>query len=212
MPGSSLPPLVLRTHAYCALRSGITWLDEPSSALDQESEQLIGATLAALKGKTTIVIVTHRPALLHICDRVVRLEGGRLVPVAHPAAARIAELDPAALVRLRFPAFKAEYLISAARAVASGAIRLSREWSALHLAREMRAIRGIGSWTIQYSLLRGIGFADCLPASDAGLMRGLGRMIGVRPEETAVREMMAKYAPFRSLATYHVWRMGKELE
>ena len=132
--------------------------------------------------------------------------------VAHPNARRIAELEPAALVRLRFPAFKAEYLVSAARAFASGAIRLSREWSALHLAREMRAVRGIGAWTIQYSLLRGIGFADCLPASDAGLMRGLGRLIGVRPEETAVREMMAKYAPFRSLATYHVWRTGKELE
>jgi len=132
--------------------------------------------------------------------------------VAHPNAARIAELDPAALVRLRFPAFKAEYLISAARAVASGAIRLSRAWSALHLAREMRAVRGIGAWTIQYSLLRGVGFADCLPASDAGLMRGLGRLIGVRPEEAAVREMMARYAPFRSLATYHVWRTGKELE
>jgi AraC family transcriptional regulator of adaptative response / DNA-3-methyladenine glycosylase II len=132
--------------------------------------------------------------------------------VAHPNARRIAELEPAALVRLRFPAFKAEYLVSAARAVTSGAVRFSREWSALHLAREMRAVRGIGAWTIQYSLLRGIGFADCLPASDAGLMRGLGQMTGARPEETAVREMMAKYAPFRSLATYHVWRTGKELE
>lgn len=132
--------------------------------------------------------------------------------VAHPAATKIAELDPAALVRLRFPAFKAEYLIAAARAVASGAIRLSRDWSALHLAREMRTVRGIGAWTIQYSMLRGVGFADCLPASDAGLMRGLGKLLGVRPDETAVRELMAKYAPFRSLATYHVWRMGKETE
>jgi len=132
--------------------------------------------------------------------------------VAHPPAARIAELDPAALVRLRFPAFKAEYLISAARAVASGAIRLSRDWSALHLAREMRAVRGIGAWTIQYSLLRGLGFADCLPASDAALMRGLGRLIGNRPGETGVREMMAKYAPFRSLATYHVWRSLASVE
>jgi AraC family transcriptional regulator of adaptative response / DNA-3-methyladenine glycosylase II len=132
--------------------------------------------------------------------------------VAHPSAARIAELDTPALVRLRFPAFKAEYLISAARAVASGTIQLSRDRSALHLAREMRAVRGIGAWTIQYSLLRGLGFADCLPASDAGLMRGLGQLIGVRPEETAVREIMAKYAPFRSLATYHVWRAGSTEE
>jgi AraC family transcriptional regulator of adaptative response / DNA-3-methyladenine glycosylase II len=70
----------------------------------------------------------------------------------------------------------------------------------------MRAVRGIGAWTIQYFLLRGVGFADCLPASDAGLMRGLGNLTGARPGETAVRELMAKYSPFRSLASYHVWR------
>lgn len=63
-------------------------LDEPSSALDRNSEALVSETLAALKGKTTIMIVTHRPATLGICDEVWRLDGGRLkrVLVDEPVA------------------------------------------------------------------------------------------------------------------------------
>lgn len=137
---------------------------------------------------------------------------------AHPAASVIAELDPAALTRLRFPAFKAEYLIAAARALALFCIRLSREWSALHMAREMRRVRGIGPWTIQYSLLRGVGMADCLPASDAGVIRGLKQLaekIQNEPnfkEPAAVQQLMARFLPFRSLATYHVWQSLKGTE
>lgn len=57
-------------------------LDEPSSALDRKSEALVSETLAALKGKTTIMIVTHRPATLGICDEVWRLDGGTLKRVS----------------------------------------------------------------------------------------------------------------------------------
>ncbi|MBV9539805.1 MAG: ABC transporter ATP-binding protein [Alphaproteobacteria bacterium] len=54
-------------------------LDEPTSALDARSEQLIGETLRELKGTMTIVLVAHRPATLSLCDRVMRLEHGRIV-------------------------------------------------------------------------------------------------------------------------------------
>lgn len=54
-------------------------LDEPSSALDTRSEELFATTLAELKGGMSLVIMTHRPAALRVCDRVYRLEAGRLV-------------------------------------------------------------------------------------------------------------------------------------
>jgi ABC-type multidrug transport system fused ATPase/permease subunit len=53
-------------------------LDEPTSALDAHSEQLIGRTLAELKGATTIVLIAHRPATLELCDRIVEVAGGRV--------------------------------------------------------------------------------------------------------------------------------------
>jgi ABC-type multidrug transport system fused ATPase/permease subunit len=63
-------------------------LDEPTSALDETSEMLISQTLRELKGKTTIVLIAHRPATLEICDRVLRLVHGRLVPADTTAPAK----------------------------------------------------------------------------------------------------------------------------
>jgi AraC family transcriptional regulator of adaptative response / DNA-3-methyladenine glycosylase II len=126
---------------------------------------------------------------------------------AHPAAHAVAELDVEALRALKFSRSKAEYLIAAAKAVAGGELPIAnlRELSARHSARLLGNVRGIGPWTIQYAFLRGFGFADCLPAGDAGLAQGLGRLQGERPDEPRIRETMARFAPYRSLATYHVW-------
>ena len=131
---------------------------------------------------------------------------------AHPTAEAVADLDVEALRKLKFSRSKAEYLIAAAKAVASGAVPVAnlRELSARHSARLLGNVRGIGPWTIQYAFLRGFGFADCLPSGDAGLAQGLGRLNGERPDEPGVREMMSRFAPYRSLATYHVWASLKE--
>jgi 3-methyladenine DNA glycosylase/8-oxoguanine DNA glycosylase len=131
---------------------------------------------------------------------------------AHPNAEAVANLNVDELRRLKFSGSKAEYLLAAARAVASGELPLPalREMSALRGARLMGQIRGIGPWTVQYCSLRGLGFADCLPAGDAGLAQGLERLAGDRPSEMQIREIMAKYAPHRSLATYHIWASLKE--
>ena len=53
--------------------------DEPTSAMDQASEaQLIGRLDAELQGRT-FVLITHRPALLRLVDRIVVVENGRVV-------------------------------------------------------------------------------------------------------------------------------------
>src|SRR5579863_8804067 len=131
---------------------------------------------------------------------------------AHPTAEAVAELDVEALRNLKFSRSKAEYLIGAAKAVATGELPIAnlRELSVRHSARLLGRVRGIGPWTIQYAFLRGLGFADCLPSGDAGLAQGLGRLKGERPDEPRIREMMSRFAPYRSLATYHVWASLKE--
>ena len=52
-------------------------LDEPNSNLDGEGEQALGAALAALKGRTTVVMVTHRSTLVQHADKMLVLEAGR---------------------------------------------------------------------------------------------------------------------------------------
>ena len=53
-------------------------LDEPTSALDAASEGAVLDSLSLLDD-TTVVLVTHRPAALDICDRVITLDGGRVI-------------------------------------------------------------------------------------------------------------------------------------
>jgi 3-methyladenine DNA glycosylase/8-oxoguanine DNA glycosylase len=131
---------------------------------------------------------------------------------AHPLPAVVAAMDVSALRALKFSGSKAEYLLAAARAIESGALPV-HEMHAMPVERAASlasAVRGIGPWTVQYFFLRGLGLLDCLPAGDAGLAQGLGRITGVRPGEKQIREMMARFAPWRSLATYHVWASLKQ--
>ena len=54
-------------------------LDEPTSALDAQNEQMVTETLHGLKGKRTIVIVSHRLSTVNDCDRIYVMEAGRVV-------------------------------------------------------------------------------------------------------------------------------------
>ena len=52
-------------------------LDEPNSNLDGAGEVALGQTLKALRGKVTVVVVTHRTTLVQHIDKLLVLEGGR---------------------------------------------------------------------------------------------------------------------------------------
>jgi len=53
-------------------------LDEPASAVDAENEERILETIAGLHGRTTILLVTHRPSAVTGADRILTLAEGRL--------------------------------------------------------------------------------------------------------------------------------------
>jgi ABC-type multidrug transport system fused ATPase/permease subunit len=57
-------------------------LDEPTADLDEESAALVGDAIEYLRGSRTILVVSHRPALLPHTDRVVRIAHGRAVELA----------------------------------------------------------------------------------------------------------------------------------
>lgn len=54
-------------------------LDEATSALDMKTERGVMDAVNALHGKKTIVIVAHRLSTLADCDKIIRLENGRLI-------------------------------------------------------------------------------------------------------------------------------------
>ena len=65
-------------------------LDEATSALDPESERQICANVRRLAGETTVLAITHRPALLEIADRRYRVEYGRVEELPSPIPIAIA--------------------------------------------------------------------------------------------------------------------------
>jgi DNA-3-methyladenine glycosylase II len=121
-----------------------------------------------------------------------------------PPAAVLAAQAPALLESLDLSAGRALALVKVAREVAAGRVDLydgdpERGW------RRLRAIRGIGSWTVQMLALTGQGRLDQLPAGDLGFLKFVGRLQSGgdpyhRATEPEVEAFFAPYAPYAGLA------------
>ena len=64
-----------------AARPKVLVLDDPLSALDVNTEELVEARLRAVLADTTTLIVAHRPSTVALADRVALLEDGRIAAV-----------------------------------------------------------------------------------------------------------------------------------
>jgi thiol reductant ABC exporter CydD subunit len=53
-------------------------LDEPTAHLDPESADHIAAAIEGYRGRCTMLVISHRSELVERCDRIVRIEDGRL--------------------------------------------------------------------------------------------------------------------------------------
>jgi len=133
---------------------------------------------------------------------------------AHPTPERVADLDVNDLTKRRYSRSKAEYLIGAAQAVVAGQIAAESmaDGSAVAAERAMTRVRGIGIWTARYMLMRGAGFADCAPVGDVALAAALQKLhdLDERPAAKDVEALMQPFAPYRSIATFHLWSSLKD--
>lgn len=134
---------------------------------------------------------------------------------APPTPADVAELEPADLLPLKFSRQKADYVIATARLVAAGTLDLAalRAMSATRAERTLLEIRGLGPWSVNYLMMRALGFADCVPLGDTGVTSGLLDLLRLeeRPDIDATRRLMAMFSPHRSLATAHLWQLNQPL-
>jgi ATP-binding cassette subfamily C protein len=87
-----------------AHRPRLLILDEATAALDEKSEAAIWSTVASLRGRTTVVAISHQPALSDIADRIYWIEDGvarRVDPLPEAGARSAAPLSGAATGRSR---------------------------------------------------------------------------------------------------------------
>ena len=56
-------------------------LDEPTTGLDKNSENELIFSIQKLLGSMIIIIISHKPNVVRICDRVLELKGKKLIPI-----------------------------------------------------------------------------------------------------------------------------------
>ncbi len=127
---------------------------------------------------------------------------------AFPTPAAVAGADVATLRAMQFSTRKAEYLIGLARAVADGTLDLGGLAAAddAEVVARLTAVRGLGRWTAEWFLARGLGRPDVCPAEDLGVRRAVEALcFGGRPcDADAIRRRARAWRPYRTLAVHYL--------
>jgi len=105
---------------------------------------------------------------------------------------------------------KVEYLVDLALHFDSGAVHVDA-WQGMDdeaIIAELVAIRGIGRWTAEMFLIFHLMRPNVMPLDDLGLLRGisLSYFSGEPVSRAEAREVGEAWAPFRSVATWYIWR------
>ena len=123
---------------------------------------------------------------------------------------RIADLDPTALAACGFSRRKVEYVQDLARHFLDGRIAPAR-WTHEDdetVINELVDVRGIGRWTAEMFLIFYLRRADVWPVDDIGLQKAvaLHYQSGERPTPKELRKIGEQFAPWRTVATWYLWR------
>ena len=74
-------------------------------------------------------------------------------------------------------------------------------------------VKGVGRWTAQMFLLAGLGRPDIFASGDLGLQNGIVRLYNLkaRPTRNQLLAISAPWSPFRSIASWYLWRSLDDL-
>lgn len=138
-----------------------------------------------------------------------------LFPMRRPTPARVLVVlqgDPAVLRSCGLSRQKMSYLADLAQHFVDGQIPTRRitAMSDEAIIESLVRVRGIGRWTAEMFLIFVLNRPDVLPVDDLGLREGVrdvGQLAG-RPTAAEVTARAAIWRPFRSIATWYLWRRG----
>jgi AraC family transcriptional regulator, regulatory protein of adaptative response / DNA-3-methyladenine glycosylase II len=150
-----------------------------------------------------------------VSTKAARTHAGRLVtaygqPVHDPEGAlthtfpsvgQLAEIDP---IHLAVPKARQRTLSALVAGLADGSVVLDAgsDWESAR--RQLLALPGVGPWTAEVIAMRGLGDPDAFPASDLGLQLA-ATQLGLPTQRRALIEHSARWRPWRSYATQHLW-------
>lgn len=138
----------------------------------------------------------------------VMVPGGDPLLLAFPEPDALAAASLPGLRQLGFSTRKASTLISLAAAAADGDLdTMSLETlSRAEATAALQELPGIGRWSAEYVLLRGLGHLDVYPGDDVGARNKLSSFFALSepPDYDAVQRIAAAWGPFAGMVYFHL--------
>jgi DNA-3-methyladenine glycosylase II len=141
-------------------------------------------------------------------DRGKAVSDGPDGPRAFPDPEDLASVEPDDLKRHGFSSTKARTIIETAQAVVADKLdleALQRVEDGAALER-LTSLRGIGRWTAEYVLLRGLGRLHIFPGDDVGAHNKLRHLFGIDTplDHEAVHRLVARWHPYAGVVYFHL--------
>jgi DNA-3-methyladenine glycosylase II len=168
--------------------------------------------------ESVAIAITEQQISLHaaiaIRSRLIQRYGDKLardarVFYAFPTPESLAKAKLAGLKEVGLSAAKARCISEFSKMIASGEFNLNRlkQMSDSQVVAELTKFRGIGKWTAEYVLVRGMGRVNSLPADDLGIQRAVSQAYFKNRKVSAkeVRATLAqKFAPYSGIAAFYL--------
>jgi len=149
---------------------------------------------------------------VHLLNRLARRCGpavpGPVTRYGFPAPDQLADADPAELRALGFSMAKARTITAIAGQVAAGDLNLEalRDADDDQVMSILLGLPGIGRWSAEYVMLRGLARYHVLPGDDVGARNNLRRRFGLPADAgyDAVARLSRRWWPYGGLVYFHL--------
>lgn len=128
----------------------------------------------------------------------------------YPGPLQVSQLSVEALRQAGISQSKANTLVKVGELVLTGQLPMD-DWLQQHapateIAAALASVKGIGPWTISYTLLRGYGWLDGSLHGDAAVRRAMKKLIAVEQVSEKEAELwLEPFSPWRALLAAHLW-------
>ena len=131
-----------------------------------------------------------------------------------PKPADVVGTSDAKLRKAGLSYMKVSYIKDLSKKVESKEIRLAymKNLSDEEVVVQLTQVKGIGRWTAEMFLIFSLGRLDVLPVGDLGLRKGIKNLYSLEelPEKEQIECIAEKWRPYRSVATWYLWRSQDE--
>jgi DNA-3-methyladenine glycosylase II len=127
---------------------------------------------------------------------------------AFPEPTDLASAAPAELKQMGFSSAKARTIIETAAAIVDGKLDLESlgPLDDREVVDRLTSLRGVGRWTAEYVMLRGLGRLHVFPGDDVGARNKLGRFFHIDDplDYEGIARLLARWHPFAGVLYFHL--------